>query len=212
MSYAVRTGVFPLGFQPFAGFDIFLRKVYNISQEQNGAARRPKERTLEEMVFAAVPPAEYGALEGEIARLWHSAYDGLLGVEQVKYMTEKFQSAEAMRGQAERENYIYFRILVGGKVCGYCAIRPEEEKLFLSKLYLNAECRGRGLGQRALSVVAEDARRLGLKAVYLTVNKGNARAIRAYEKFGFVRTGEGVTDIGGGYAMDDYFYEYAVEG
>ena len=69
MSYAVRTGVFPLGFQPFAGFDIFLRKVYNISQEQNGAARRPKERTLEEMVFAAVPPAEYGALEGEIARL-----------------------------------------------------------------------------------------------------------------------------------------------
>ena len=66
------------------------------------------------------------------------------------------------------------------------------------------------MGQSALAIVAEYARRLGLRAVYLTVNKGNARAIRAYEKFGFVRSGEGVTDIGGGYAMDDYFYEYAV--
>ena len=166
---------------------------------------------MEEMKFALVPPEEYGALEGEIAALWHSAYDGLLGSGQVDYMTQKFQSAEAMRAQAEGENYLYFRILVGGEVCGYCALKPEAEKLFLSKLYLREDRRGRGLGQSTLRIVAEYARRLGLRAVYLTVNKGNARAIRAYEKFGFARSGEGVTDIGGGYAMDDYFYEYAVE-
>ena len=56
------------------------------------------------MKFALVPPEEYGALEGEIAALWHSAYDGLLGSGQVDYMTQKFQSAEAMRAQAEGEN------------------------------------------------------------------------------------------------------------
>ena len=165
---------------------------------------------MEEMRFRLVPPEEYGALEGEIASLWHSAYDDLLGTGQVDYMTQKFQSAEAMRRQAEGENYLYFRILAGGEVCGYCALKPEAEKLFLSKLYLREEKRGQGLGQRALSVVAEYAQRLGLRAVYLTVNKGNARAIRAYEKFGFVRTGSGVTDIGGGYAMDDYIYEYSL--
>lgn len=165
---------------------------------------------MEKTEFRLVPPEEYGALEGEIAALWHSAYDALLGAGQVEYMTQKFQSAEAMRAQAEGENYLYFRILVGGKVCGYCALKPEKEKLFLSKLYLCEDKRGQGLGQSALAIVAEYARRLGLRAVYLTVNKGNARAICAYEKFGFVRSGEGVTDIGGGYAMDDYFYEYAV--
>ena len=58
--------------------------------------------------------------------------------------------------------------------------------------------------------VAGAARRMGLRAVYLTVNKGNARAVRAYEKFGFIRTDGTVTDIGGGYVMDDYVYEYAV--
>lgn len=165
---------------------------------------------MEEMEFRLVPPDAYGALEGEIAVLWHSAYDRLLGAEQVDYMTQKFQSAAAMRRQTERGNYIYFRIRIGKETAGYCAIKPEREKLFLSKLYLAEGLRGRGLGQRALAVVAEDARRLGLKSVYLTVNKGNARAIRAYEKFGFVRTGEEVTDIGGGFAMDDYIYEYNV--
>lgn len=165
---------------------------------------------MEEMEFRLVPPDAYGALEGEIAALWHSAYDDLLGEAQVDYMTEKIQSAAAMRAQAEGENYLYFRICVGGRKAGYCALKPEKEKLFLSKLYLCEEERGRGNGQRALGQVASYARRLGLKAVYLTVNKGNARAIRAYERFGFVRTGAEVTDIGGGFVMDDYIYEYNV--
>ena len=165
---------------------------------------------MEEKMFALVPPSEFGTLEKEIAALWHSAYDGLLGEAQVDYMTEKFQSAEAMRGQVERENYLYFRIRRGGETIGYCALKPEGDRLFLSKLYLSEENRNKGLGQRALEEVAEAARRLGLRAVYLTVNKGNARAIRAYERFGFVRTGADVTDIGGGYVMDDYIYEYSL--
>ena len=89
-------------------------------------------------------------------------------------------------------------------------LNPEGDHLFRPKLYLSAENRNKGLGQRALEEVAEAARRLGLRAVYLTVNKGNARAIRAYERFGFVRTGADVTDIGGGYVMDDYIYEYSL--
>ena len=164
----------------------------------------------ETMEFKLVPPEEYGALEGEIAALWHSAYDSLLGAAQVDYMTQKLQSAAAMREQTERENYRYFRICLGGSACGYCALKPEAEKLFLSKLYLREDKRGQGNGQRALAFAADYARRLGLRSVWLTVNKGNARAVRAYEKFGFARTGEGVTEIGGGYVMDDYFYEYAV--
>ena len=125
-------------------------------------------------------------------------------------MTQKFQSAAAIAEQTEKENYIYFFIADGDREIGYCAVRPLEDSLFLSKLYLEEECRGRGVGQRALAQVCAIAKRLALPRVWLTVNKGNARAIRAYEKFGFVRTDSTVTDIGGGYAMDDYIYEYAV--
>ena len=165
---------------------------------------------MQERMLVLVRPEERAELAQFIKGLWHSAYDGLLGEAQVEYMTQKFQSAAAIKEQTEKENYIYFFIADGDRGIGYCAVRPLEDSLFLSKLYLEEECRGRGVGQRALAQVCAIAKRLALPRVWLTVNKGNARAIRAYEKFGFVRTDSTVTDIGGGYAMDDYIYEYAV--
>ena len=155
-------------------------------------------------------PNEVKRLSRFAGGLWHDTYDGLLGKPQVEYMMQTVQSEEAIRRQIEEENYIYFFLLAAGARAGYCALKPEEDRLFLSKLYLAAKYRGRGLGQRALAEVAECARRLGLKSVYLTVNKGNERAIRAYERVGFVRTQSLVTDIGAGYVMDDYIYEYTL--
>ena len=38
-----------------------------------------------------------------------------------------------------------------------------------------------------------------------------ARAVRAYEKFGFEREGEECTAIGDGYYMDDYIYSYRLQ-
>ena len=165
---------------------------------------------MQERMLELVRPEERAELARYIAALWHSAYDGLLGAAQVDYMTEKFHSESAIAEQIRSDNYIYFFIVREGARIGYCALRPEKEKLFLSKLYLADAERGRGIGQEVLAEVAGAARRMGLRAVYLTVNKGNARAVRAYEKFGFIRTDGTVTDIGGGYVMDDYVYEYAV--
>ncbi len=158
-------------------------------------------------MFVLAKPEEYGKLASLACGLWHDAYDELFGSEQVEYMTSTMQSAEAIAKQTEG-GYLYFFIVEGGQTIGYCGIRPEGTKMFLSKLYLCAEQRGKGLGRRALAEVAEQARRRGLSSVYLTVNKGNERAIRAYERFGFVRADSTVTDIGGGFAMDDYIYEF----
>ena len=46
--------------------------------------------------------------------------------------------------------------------------------------------------------------------ITLTVNKYNFVAVCAYEKLGFTRIGEAETDIGDGYIMDDYLYEFEV--
>ncbi|MBS1128301.1 MAG: hypothetical protein H6Q96_681, partial [Nitrospirae bacterium] len=45
------------------------------------------------------------------------------------------------------------------------------------------------------------------KSLYLFVNKNNTKAIRAYERFGFVKARAVVTDIGSGFVMDDYRME-----
>ncbi len=44
----------------------------------------------------------------------------------------------------------------------------------------------------------------GAREVYLHVNRHNARAIRAYERAGFVVAGAVVGDTGGGFVPDDY--------
>ena len=47
----------------------------------------------------------------------------------------------------------------------------------------------------------------GLSMIYLTVNKQNLSSIAVYEKLGFVRARELVTEIGNGFVMDDYVME-----
>ena len=54
------------------------------------------------------------------------------------------------------------------------------------------------------------AREHGFNSIWLTVNKGNDIAIRAYKGLGFELIGQGVADIGGGFVMDDYYFGIGV--
>ena len=60
---------------------------------------------------------------------------------------------------------------------------------------------------KTLNFIIDKAKGLNKRAVFLTVNKGNARAISVYERFGFKKIHAVVTDIGGGFVMDDYIYQ-----
>ena len=50
-------------------------------------------------------------------------------------------------------------------------------------------------------------REAGARTIWLTVNRRNERAIGAYRRAGFREVRAQVTDIGGGYVMDDYIME-----
>lgn len=144
--------------------------------------------------------------------IWHECYGELLGQGQVDYMVEKFQSVDAMTEQIEKQGYTYLSVCDDEELCGYIGIKPEaDDRLFLSKLYLHKDKRGRGIASAMLNCVFEEARKIGKKRVYLTVNKHNDHAIEVYKKIGFVVTDTAVTDIGGGYVMDDYIMECAVK-
>lgn len=152
--------------------------------------------------------ARFGELACLAERVWHSAFDGLIGEAQTSYMINKFQSVPAFVRQTSEEGYEYYFICVDGVAVGYTAIASEDgDRLFLSKLYLTSEMRGRGLAVKTLDFVKKKADEKKKRVVYLTVNKGNARAIAVYERYGFKRTRAAVTDIGGGFVMDDYVYE-----
>lgn len=56
---------------------------------------------------------------------------------------------------------------------------------FVDELYLQPESRGRGLGAQALAAVEQEARKLGVRALHLEVERHNKRALALYERWGF---------------------------
>ncbi|WP_343208401.1 GNAT family N-acetyltransferase [Anaerolentibacter hominis] len=146
----------------------------------------------------------------EIANeVWHEFFVSILTPEQIDYMVEKFQSYPAMTDQVEHQGYEYFFMRLDGTDIGYTGIRSDgdEGKLFLSKLYLKKEYRGRGFASQAFAFLEGLCLARGLNAIWLTVNRYNDHTIAVYKKKGFEVMRTQVADIGNGFVMDDYIME-----
>ena len=131
-------------------------------------------------------------------QVWRECFPGMISSEQIEYMLEKFQSVKAITEQMQN-GYEYNFLVYEGETAGYAGIRKDAGGIFLSKIYVIDRFRGKGIASEAVSRIAE----IG-KPITLTVNRGNFRAINAYEKMGFVKIREQKADIGSGFIMDDY--------
>lgn len=145
--------------------------------------------------------------------IWHEFFPGVISEEQIDYMVEKFQSYEAMKAQIAEQGYRYFGVWAGGELCGYFAVCKKRcmkldkgDSLFLSKLYLKKSMRGKGFARLMFKEVRHIARAEGCELIWLTVNKHNDHAVSVYKHMGMTMIREEVTDIGGGFVMDDYVF------
>ena len=95
------------------------------------------------------------------------------------------------------------------RIIGYTGghVEADTNRFFISKVYLLKEHRGRGLIASVVRFYERLCCERGLDAMYLTVNKKNEMAIRAYKKHGFEIIDAVETDIGEGFIMDDYIME-----
>jgi ribosomal protein S18 acetylase RimI-like enzyme len=158
--------------------------------------------------FVTVESSEQIELLARLAdEIWHEHFPGIITYEQVDYMVEKFQSAPAITKQIAEGGYTYNLIYSGGVLSGYTGYVKEESKLFLSKLYVKKEMRGRSIASEAFDLLEGICRENGLRAVYLTVNKNNQTTIDIYKHKGFFVREEKCADIGNGMVMDDYVME-----
>ena len=140
--------------------------------------------------------------------IWRQHYIPIIGKDQVEYMLEKFQSKQAIYEQIQN-GFIYYLVKLDDDYLGYLSILPKDEsgELFLSKIYISIEQRGKGYGKKAMDFIENLARRRSLSRITLTVNKHNSGAIKAYQKMGFRIVDSIAQDIGGGFIMDDYGME-----
>ncbi|WP_172136932.1 N-acetyltransferase [Adlercreutzia sp. ZJ473] len=175
-----------------------------------------------EVEFAPVETEEHVGQLAELAgEIWRDYWPALIGEGQTEYMIEQFQSADAIKRDMAENAYEYWfvRVREDGagaegepRVVGYTGghDEPETNRFFISKIYLAAADRGRGFASRIVAFYDELCRERGLSASYLTVNKHNELALRAYRAKGFREIDSVVTEIGGGYVMDDYVMERPV--
>lgn len=136
-------------------------------------------------------------------------YDPLLGSIQNDYMINKFQSFEAISDQLNH-NYHYCFINLDNQDIGFLAYFYKIDCLYLSKLYLVKEFRGKGYARIILDFLVDICIKSNLKGIELNVNKYNKTRF-IYEKLGFVKIKDEVNDIGSGFVMDDYVYYYEIK-
>lgn len=131
-------------------------------------------------------------------------FDPIIGKAQNDYMIARFQTVEAITEQLSH-GYQYYFVKEGEKTIGFLAYYPKDDVMYLSKFYLYKSERRKGYSREMLQFIVENARKLGLNAIELNVNKNNS-AIYAYEKLGFQIARTEKNDIGHGFFMDDYVY------
>jgi len=145
----------------------------------------------------------YGLIAKLASTIWKEHYSPIIGSDQVAYMLNKFQSAEAIASQVN-QGIQYYVIFHNSKAAGYLAFEKQHSELFLSKIYVSKDMRGKGIGKAAMELVVREGQYMDCKQISLTVNKQNTGSIKAYEKLGFHNQGGIVQDIGKGYVMDDF--------
>jgi len=137
--------------------------------------------------------------------IWNKHFVPIVGQEQVDYMLRKFQSAPAIARQTAN-GYEYYIVMDNGHKVGYFAVvpSPSGSSAQLSKIYVKQEQQGRGLGKAIVAFVEQRCIEMGIRELWLTVNRHNADTIAFYGHMGFSKSESLVQDIGNGFVMDDY--------
>jgi diamine N-acetyltransferase len=159
-------------------------------------------------------PADIGLVRDLAVAIWRDYYPAIISRDQIEYMLATMYDAGRLRDEMA-SGVVWELAFVesdagvpggGDGPCGYLShAHDQESRVFhLHKLYVLPRLHGRGLGQRLIAHVKDAARTQGAQQVRLQVNKGNVRAIRAYERAAFRIVDSVVGDIGGGFVMDDY--------
>ena len=160
----------------------------------------------DEIFFRPATIDDIPLIQDLASRIWREHYPGIITQAQIDYMLEKMYAPDVIRDEIGNKGHRYVLAQQGREPVGFAAYvhEPAEHAVKISKLYLLPSLHGKGIGRRMLQLVKDDALRSGARMVMLFVNRNNVKAIRAYERFGFAKAREVVTDIGGGFVMDDY--------
>ena len=136
-------------------------------------------------------------------------YTDINGLEHATYMADKFLSNKAISDLIDN-GAIFKLVIENNQILGFYEVLKEENKVFLSKLYVHSNYRHKGIGRFMFEDIIKYTKDNNLNKIYLTVNKHNTPSYNMYLHLGFKVIDSVVTDIGNNYVMDDYIMELTI--
>ena len=164
------------------------------------------------VTIEAASADDIGIVRALARDIGHRHYPGIIPVEQIEYMIERGYSDEALGRFVDVDDAGLALACSDRVAVGFVAWhRVDRDTTKLEKLYVLPEHHGGGIGRALIEHVAAWARAAGTRAVKLNVNRGNVRAIAAYERCGFAIRESGDFPIGNGFVMEDYIMVRDIE-
>jgi GNAT superfamily N-acetyltransferase len=143
-----------------------------------------------------------------LARIvWQATYPALISQAQIDAMLADRYAPERIREQLDDPRHAWRVARQSHALVGFAHAMLDKSGCKLDKLYVHPTQQRRGIGAALLQEIAGWARVQQAGRLWLQVNRGNTRAIRAYEKYGFHIVESCVFDIGNGFVMDDHVME-----
>ena len=88
-----------------------------------------------------------------------------------------------------RENALFLVVEEKGKILGYCGLLMVLDEGDITNVAVKRDRQREGIGNFLMESLIRLAADLGVTTIHLEVRAGNERAIRLYERVGFVRDG-----------------------
>jgi len=142
--------------------------------------------------------------------IWKPTFQPILPPERVDYLYEWMYNPEKLRNLLTSEDSAFYIINGDDRDVGYGQLVFHERWVKLEKLYIHPGAQGKGCGLYLLRYLIAQLVDKECYLVRLQVNRGNEKAIRFYQKFGFKIIASEDFDVGGGHVMDDYVMEMEV--
>lgn len=141
---------------------------------------------------------------GLAQEIYREHYSKIVPMDFLEYWIELYQNKQTII-ESINSGEIYYLIKSENEYVGYFSYTIDnlEKNLFISKLYIRKDSRGKGLARFAFEKILNTAKSFRLNEIWLKTLRKNP-SVKIYQKFGFEIFKEVKTDIGQGFILDDY--------
>lgn len=145
-------------------------------------------------------------------KVWYVTYGPLQPKDKVEYLFKLMYSYSSLLEQIENKQHHFLLAKEETEYVGYASYElnyKNSGKIKIHKIYVMPDAQGKGVGKILMEYIYKIANENNCETLLLDVYRHNP-ALQFYEKLGFKKSGEQITDIGHGFVMDDFVMEKSI--